>query len=93
LLVEMGVSGDVIDASSPPVDVKIEVIVGIAITLLGSLMSIGTLEPVLTGGSKGGSKGLPSMPPAYKSRDYDVMGVKITDEDKEAIRQVVKKYE
>tara|TARA_B110000305_G_scaffold223876_1_gene268816 strand:- start:332 stop:613 length:282 start_codon:yes stop_codon:yes gene_type:complete len=65
LLASLGLSPSKIAEKSPPIDACLEVLAGFLTCLFGSLLQIGSLEPVLS------TKDTPKreiVPPAYRTR-------------------------
>ena len=62
----------------PPVDVIFEVLFGFCCLLLGELVSMGSLQSVVIGGtrssSSSSSKHKPLIAPSYRTRDFDLYG-------------------
>ena len=58
----------------PPVDVIVEVLFGFCCLLLGELISMGSLQSVVIGGTRNSSssKHKPLIAPAYRTRDFDL---------------------
>ena len=60
----------------PPVDVIVEVLFGFCCLLLGELVSMGSLQSVVIGGTSAAAasthKHKPLIAPAYRTRDFDL---------------------
>ena len=69
----LALAADIQDASSPPVDVVIEVMLGFALCLVGQLMCGPFHQVRITGKTqgRGQEKRREIVAPAYRTRDFD----------------------